>query len=104
MNRHRRPVSVVVTVAATLAVVASCSQTTAGTPDGSASPAPTSAAAGGVSQPLDPNTYLGKPCDLVSQSALTQLGYTAPGTPNLTSQTAITGGPSCDWYMTGSSK
>ncbi|HJQ46535.1 MAG TPA: DUF3558 domain-containing protein [Amycolatopsis sp.] len=107
MSKYVRHLSAAVTAVTALALIAGCSQTTSGSPSGVGSPTTASASASGgsqVPQALDPTAYLTKPCDLVSRNVLTQLGYTEPGTPNLTSQTAVTGGPSCDWFITGSSK
>ncbi|WAL67035.1 DUF3558 domain-containing protein [Amycolatopsis cynarae] len=90
-----------------LTLLAGCSEQTPGTPS-SASTTPAANSAGTddssipkVPRALDPSAYLDKPCDLVPRQLLSQLGYTAPGTPNMTNSTA---GPACNWYMAGSSK
>ncbi|UIJ58590.1 DUF3558 domain-containing protein [Amycolatopsis acidiphila] len=85
-------------------ICAGCSQQTAGTPSADTSSSSSQTGAPKVAQPLDPGAYLGNPCTIVPDQTITQLGYTDPGTPNTTSQTAVTGGPSCQWIMPDSAK
>ncbi|GHF48985.1 hypothetical protein FHX82_001243 [Amycolatopsis bartoniae] len=82
----------------------SCSQTTTGAPSATTDSTAKGSSAPKVPQELDPSSYLGKPCSIVPQQTMSQLGFPDPGVPNTTSQTAITGGPACDWYMPDSSK
>lgn len=95
-----------VAVLTALALLAGCSEQTTGTPSLLSTRATGSSVASApsvakVSQPLDPSAYLNKPCSLVPKELLTQLGYPEAGTPNLTHPAS---GPSCDWYLPGSSK
>jgi hypothetical protein len=94
-----------------LALLAGCSQNVPGTPNASTAPGASDTSGSGapnndeIADPLDPTAFLNRPCDLVPQQLLTQLGFTAPGTPDTSSNTAKNlSGPNCGWISTAESK
>ncbi|MGH3951477.1 MAG: DUF3558 domain-containing protein [Pseudonocardiaceae bacterium] len=52
-----------------------------------------------VASPLDVEPFLAKPCDLVSESILGEMGFTKPGEADIDSKEAKKLiGPSCSWF------
>ncbi|MEU4671492.1 DUF3558 domain-containing protein [Amycolatopsis sp. NPDC023774] len=90
-------------LAAAAVVVTGCSAPAGGTAEPAPGPASSSAAgdprAPKVAQPLDPAAYLGKPCSLVPQSALTPLHYSGPGEATLAGSEFAGAGPGCAWTI-----
>lgn len=103
--KHRR--SLILVLATLSLAISACSQRTSGSPAPASGAAGTqsvsasgSSAAPTVSNPLDPTSYLSKPCDLVPQELVAQLGYTNP-TPTAENSSF---GPGCGWVGTDSLK
>jgi hypothetical protein len=84
-----------------IAALTGCSEQTAGTPVVASSSA---AQVATVSQPLNPTPFLNRPCDLIPQTLLNQLGYTDPGEPKTGADSATAEGPTCRWLQPSSSK
>ncbi|KAA9165759.1 DUF3558 domain-containing protein [Amycolatopsis acidicola] len=84
-------------LAASAAAVSACSSTTDGAPStstsGASSSAPGSEQPTKVDHPLDPSAYLDKPCDLVPQTLVGQLGFSNPEPTGADSAF----GPGCGW-------
>lgn len=82
-----------VAIALSLALTSACSETKAGNPIASSSSAAATPTVPAVKLPLDPAAFVDKPCDLVPQQLLSQLGYTDP-TPTAADSPF---GPGCGW-------
>lgn len=93
---------VLVGTIATLAFASACTEATSGTPITSGSPSPSQSASSApkVSHPLpDITSYTDKPCDLVPQALVEQLGYSDPEPSTAASPL----GPGCGWIDTRTS-
>ncbi|MTD52771.1 DUF3558 family protein [Amycolatopsis pithecellobii] len=81
----------------TALILAGCSQTTAGTPTGTTA-SETSSSSGSAMPALDPEPYRDKPCELLSADLPRSLGYTAPGTADISSRVStLFTGQGCAW-------
>ncbi len=104
----RRPMMLLSTSLMAAGLVASCSEATPGDPY--PSPATETQAGNGgnsdvpkVATPLDAEPFLDRPCDLVPETTLKELGFTEPGKPDIDSQEAKKLiGPRCSWFDKGS--
>lgn len=104
MNTASRISAAAIAVVAALATTA-CSQTTSGSAAPATSSATGSSPGASSAQPLNPEPYRSKPCDLLPAALPTSLGYTQPGIPDTTSQTAtIIAGQGCSWLIPAESK
>ncbi|HVV12855.1 DUF3558 domain-containing protein [Amycolatopsis sp.] len=94
MKSNRRLTAAACMLALLAASASACSNTTQGTPSAATSSDENpSSAVPTVAHPLDPSSYVGKPCDLVPQQLVSQLGYSDP-TPS-DANSAL--GPGCGW-------
>lgn len=99
-----------VALVAALAAMTGCVETSQGEPIRADPPPPaatsnptTSAAprnhgAPNVEVPLDPSTFLDKPCSVLSRSQLADLGIVAPGRARTEGAIAESIGPQCIWH------
>jgi hypothetical protein len=98
--------NLLLTVLATTALATGCGGTTSGKPTTGDPVPPTSTsslpseaqAAPNVADPLDATAYLDRPCTVLDDAQLSDLGVVDPGIPNTEGAIAENVGPQCIWH------